>query len=294
MACILFSSFINAQTFTTIISPDPTTYSNNAITNVHAPNGNSVHITQRCVYFVDVQHLMDIPSSTVDISAIGFSYTNTLCAVPAGGTLTVYMANTMDSNYSKGIVWSTATVAMVQVYSGPLTIPTGSIETTVDLPFTVNFDYTGHSLYVAYDYVGGVFDPNEMAMYKGIYTWPIGTLGVFGYDAVNTDPENLMNTNVRPVFRFGLASGMVGIKEKETNANEFSLFPNPCRDFITINNNASGGELSIYNLLGEKIRSELIENQQHHLSLKDMLPGIYLADLNYKNNHSVKKLVIEK
>lgn len=83
MACILFSSFINAQTFTTIISPDPTTYSNNAITNAHAPNGNSLHITQRCVYFVDEQHLMDIPSSTVDISAIGFSYTNTLCAVPA-------------------------------------------------------------------------------------------------------------------------------------------------------------------------------------------------------------------
>jgi hypothetical protein len=183
-----------------IITTAPATNSANATTGLRAPNGNSSHTSLRACYHVPASELTALTGS---ISSFGFVLTNTLVSAPANGTLTVYLLNTTSPSYTLGTSWSTATVGMTQVFNGVYNLPTGNTATVVDFPFPSNFSYTpGNSLFVAYEYKGGQFAPNN-AVYSA-YSNSAVTAGATNVSALLPAVNTLSTTTFRPLFRFGI------------------------------------------------------------------------------------------
>lgn len=182
-----------------IITTAPATNSANATTGLRAPNGNASHTSLRACYHVPASELTALTSS---ISSFGFVLTNTLVSAPANGTLTVYLLNTTSTSYTLGTSWSTATVGMTQVFNGVYNLPIGNTATVVDFPFPSTFSYTpGNSLFIAYEYVGGQFAPNN-AVYTAFSNSAI-TAGATNVSAILPAVNTLSTTTFRPLFRFG-------------------------------------------------------------------------------------------
>lgn len=182
-----------------IVTTAPATNSANATTGLRAPNGNASHTSLRACYHVPASELTALTSS---ISSFGFVLTNTLVSAPANGTLTVYLLNTTSTSYTLGTSWSTATVGMTQVFNGVYNLPTGNTATVVDFPFPSTFSYTpGNSLFVAYEYKGGQFAPNN-AVYSAFSNSAV-TAGATNVSAILPAVNTLSTTTFRPLFRFG-------------------------------------------------------------------------------------------
>lgn len=90
--------------------------------------------------------------------------------------------------------------------------------------------------------------------------------------------------------------------EKATEDINFSLFPNPAKDFFTINyeiKTSSGLQITLYTIDGREIKSILSENRgagifSQKILLENSLPdGIYFAMIKTENNTFVQKILIQ-
>lgn len=291
LAFTFFVCSTNAQTYTIINSPSPVTYS--AYSSAAGPNGGTMSPTFYGVFWVDWADLA-IPSASIDISSFGFAFTNSLLTNPASGTLEVYLSNTTDMSYNKGDIWSTAIAGMTQVYNGIFNIPTGTVETNVDLNLPVHFNYGGAGLYVAYSYTETVADnsPNAEAWYKCTYMPPLPTvsLGV----VAPTSTTNMQYSIPRPVFRFGLAHPLTTVDEYDLD-NTFTLYPNPCSDHIKLVNglNNMNMQVRVLDTKGQEIKKMTLYANEYDLELKDIAPGIYFLELSSQGKKNRKKFIIE-
>ena len=89
----------------------------------------------------------------------------------------------------------------------------------------------------------------------------------------------------------------VGIVNLNSN-NIFNVTPNPCFGIFTITVNSTEyqfNKLSIYNLLGKEIMSEVITNNNFKkvINLEGLTKGIYLVKISGANQTLFKKVVIE-
>jgi hypothetical protein len=63
----------------------------------------------------------------------------------------------------------------------------------------------------------------------------------------------------------------------------FSVYPNPATNEITIKN-AEGGEMKIYNLLGQEILSQKINSDKEVVNIQSLLSGTYIIRMQGKDN----------
>jgi len=171
----------------------------NTTTNIKAPNGTSVHATFRGVYLLSAAELSVIATNTA-INSIGF-YLNQGSNGPAvTGTVQVYLQNTSDVSYLKGISYSTAIAPMSSVYNSTMIVPAGGAS-TINLALPANFTYTGGGLYIAFDWVAtGPFATNG-AVYQANNS--MGNGGASNNSTVAPAGDFMTATNTRPNFRIG-------------------------------------------------------------------------------------------
>ena len=89
----------------------------------------------------------------------------------------------------------------------------------------------------------------------------------------------------------------VGISEYSPNENSISIFPNPTKDNFTININAEikKAQIEIYNVMGEKIHTEIISAaSSKEIYLRNISSGIYFVKVYNGQNQYTKKLIIER
>lgn len=84
----------------------------------------------------------------------------------------------------------------------------------------------------------------------------------------------------------------VGITEPADD-KDFNLYPNPATDNITISvNNSFGLKVSVYNVLGELMFSEIPQNATFDLNIAGLNPGIYFISIDNKSGQKqVKRFV---
>jgi hypothetical protein len=63
----------------------------------------------------------------------------------------------------------------------------------------------------------------------------------------------------------------------QTEASDILIYPNPVSNFIFINNQKTIKEFSIYNIIGQKIESKMIDNQ---INVSNLTKGIYFLKLS--------------
>lgn len=93
-------------------------------------------------------------------------------------------------------------------------------------------------------------------------------------------------------------SGFVSSVPELTSEKSF-LSPNfnPASDFITLNMGNRNGEnlnLSVYNMTGQLVKSEVVKPTQQQVNIKDINNGIYVLVIKSKSRIENKKLIIQR
>jgi hypothetical protein len=85
------------------------------------------------------------------------------------------------------------------------------------------------------------------------------------------------------------------INKAEAGTNEFTIFPNPAHDNLTIQLTGElkgNGSVSIYNAIGEKVFSEVLNSNVQVLNFK-IPAGAYFVKVNNDDKTFVRELIIE-
>lgn len=72
---------------------------------------------------------------------------------------------------------------------------------------------------------------------------------------------------------------------------QVSMYPNPAKDYILLNNLPGKTDLIIYSILGNKVYENTIENQNFRINIKSLKSGIYLIRMTSGNASVAKKIV---
>lgn len=139
-------------------------------------------------------------------------------------------------------------------------------------------DTTGFAQYI-------VFRPNNITGYSEI------TMAF---------TDSVSGTLIQRTFRFSV-NGALSI-DKDLAAKALSApYPNPARDFVhldyTLPNGYTDSQVEVYNLIGKKVRVELLQGTTGTLrmSTEEMNSGIYFAYLTHKGEKiTSRKMVIVK
>ncbi len=79
---------------------------------------------------------------------------------------------------------------------------------------------------------------------------------------------------------------------EDENGAEISIYPIPANDFIMIRN-AEGKQISIYDLMGQKVLETRITNNAERIDLSNFAKGMYSIRINNSNTVSVKSFIVE-
>ncbi|MCG3166881.1 MAG: hypothetical protein POELPBGB_02664 [Bacteroidia bacterium] len=88
-----------------------------------------------------------------------------------------------------------------------------------------------------------------------------------------------------------------GISRNETTTNEANLYPNPCRDNITLNFSEplkEAADCKIYNLTGQLMYSNTLSKSQSNLTINtsSFASGIYILRVNSKSTEATLKFIV--
>jgi hypothetical protein len=85
-------------------------------------------------------------------------------------------------------------------------------------------------------------------------------------------------------------TGYLGeVSTSDFQKDVFSMYPNPARDFVTINTNSNlEMVVNVYDILGKKV----ITQTANTLDVSRLKSGVYLVQVTQANNTSVQKLVV--
>lgn len=95
------------------------------------------------------------------------------------------------------------------------------------------------------------------------------------------------STGIKNAIDVALGGG-TGIGETHDRVNNLTVYPNPAIDKMVVSyhtSSVSNVTIEVMNLLGEKVRSTVVENQpagnhKHDIKTSDMSQGIYLVRVN--------------
>lgn len=211
---------------------------------------------------------------------------------------------TQDYTQDTVVAWSSATC--------------GDPESIFAFGFDVNQNMTG-GIPLAKNNSLGVEYPNLWALPAGttvtgdtvtlnnrLVIFGIHELGLYGKDADMTeyatdDFYNLFLRSVEWILGNG-DDGTVGAREHVEITRNIMAYPNPAKDWATLRLDleaSSSANLNLVNMMGQRI--QLFSNQQLfegrnevRIDLNDMLPGMYVYQLEVEGKVFVGKLMIKK
>ena len=183
--------------------------------------------------------------------------------------IVVYLKNVSRDVFSDPSDYEPVTVEDI-VFSGPWTIP-ADYDGWITIDFDTPFAYNGtDNLLIAIDE-----NSDDYAIRYFRFTETDNTVLSYSSDIWNLDPYNLeafigskevtyKRSNIKLVF-----GGSVGISED--NLNALSVYPNPAKDMLHINN-ADNEMVSVYDVMGRLVMQEINEGS---LNISSLESGLY-------------------
>ena len=100
--------------------------------------------------------------------------------------------------------------------------------------------------------------------------------------------SNLKNSNVTVN-----CTGIVNSEFVELN-KLFSFFPNPAKNSITIESSELNYRLSLFDMLGNEVRTWKNLNNNTQIDMNNLKSGVYLIKFNSETTHITKRIIISK
>jgi hypothetical protein len=81
----------------------------------------------------------------------------------------------------------------------------------------------------------------------------------------------------------------------ESNTTDFEVWPNPVSDgsFTITLENAKPSEVTFYNINGQMVKTQRIDNSVNNIHFDNMESGIYFVEMKNDNGKKVKKLIVK-
>lgn len=96
------------------------------------------------------------------------------------------------------------------------------------------------------------------------------------------------------------AAELLSIASQTANINEFNsqsqleIYPNPTNDIINLENLNAGSQITVYDVTGKVVYSEIVESTVSGISTSDWENGIYLVETSFNSIKQQTKLVVNK
>lgn len=198
-----------------VISVDAPQYDGGSFSAYLGPAGTATNAYQRGCYLITQAELTRMIATNSVITNFGFDFYRP-ASTPITGQFTLYIENTSDVTYSKGVSFPGLLTGMSTNYTGNLVLPgsTSAATAAVSIPLSSAFTWTGGGIYVAWDWYSATSTATAPARYLGNYD-PSNPQGVHGSaPAAGPAPTTLVTDDTRPVMRFSAvntATNEVGI-----------------------------------------------------------------------------------
>jgi len=121
--------------------------------------------------------------------------------------------------------------------------------------------------------------------------------GAFGMGSYSFDTISLINTNTTTLSNDAFVAKMdaypLTIHQNNQKEKSLLVYPNPFNNEITINYalRNSVATLTIYNLIGEEIKHQVITKQTTVINLANQSKGIYFVSIIDGNNRATRKII---
>lgn len=101
--------------------------------------------------------------------------------------------------------------------------------------------------------------------------------------------QGYLNPRIYVALNLGNALSVYNVIDHSTN-----IYPNPAKNNITItNSNFVINSVELYNISGQKVRSEIVNSMQTNLNVSGLEKGIYIMNINSNDTSIKRKVVIE-
>lgn len=286
---------------------------------IGTPPGSTVSTTTPTLYWNAVSgavnygvYIRDMVSNTLvlnnDCATTGTSYT-----VPAGilSNNGQYrwdiQANdncslTCVSNYSSPLYFQVQTCALSA--STPTLIspgtgtPPGQIiaTTTPTLSWNAVSGAVNYGVYVRDLTTNTLVVNNDCATTGTSYTVPSGMLTNNDQFRWNVKANDNCSLTCVSNYSSDLYFEITGVAVPSINQPEikFTIYPNPSSGTFTIESSERRYEITITNILGEKILSQKIFSDRTEIDLSNQSSGIYFIRINSEKGSAVKKIIVSK
>jgi hypothetical protein len=180
-------------------------------------SGSADAVYHRSCWLILQSELTGLALTNSVITGMSLDYTQGT-NLATSGNFTVWMANTGDASYSKGTAWSGIPSTMgAPHYQSTYSIPVTNGFTSVPVPFSSNFTYTGGGIYIALEWYGPTANATQWARAQCNTTGLTTTGGVRGTaTSAGPAPTTLSTTAFRPAFTFSAtntATNQVGLSD---------------------------------------------------------------------------------
>lgn len=94
-----------------------------------------------------------------------------------------------------------------------------------------------------------------------------------------------------------VSSSLLSINEPIARNIKFALYPNPASEIMTvktISDNDEPIELNIYDIMGRRVKSEILRQNQQQINIGDLSNGFYMVEIEGKELTGKQKLLIER
>ncbi|MAR40355.1 MAG: hypothetical protein CMD22_06865 [Flavobacteriales bacterium] len=101
--------------------------------------------------------------------------------------------------------------------------------------------------------------------------------------------QGYLNPRIYVALNLGNALSVHNVIDHSTN-----MYPNPTKKNITItNSNFVINSVELYNISGQKVRSEIVNSMQTNLNVSDLKKGIYIMNIKANDTFIKRKVIIE-
>jgi len=93
-----------------------------------------------------------------------------------------------------------------------------------------------------------------------------------------------------------ISSSLLSVNEPLAKNTNFVLFPNPASDMITVKTINDINEpltLNIYNIMGQRVLSELLKQNQQQINIGGLSNGVYMVEIETTKLTGKQKLIIQ-
>lgn len=173
-------------------------------------------------------------------------------------------------------------------------------ETVIDTNNTNPCDILGYNIYRK-EYSSFPAGPNQQG--SGEYNW-IGSVPFGTNEFVDRDISNISNNCFEYRITMQHLEGEGGesssawsciyVGQKELQKYEVNIYPNPARDYITIEMKSHCLIIMVYDVMGSKVAEIPVKDQSEiHLNVSNFAPGIYSMKFNTANGESFSRKFVK-